>query len=43
MNFFEKALNDVDSLENDLLGPDYAYYKQINSPSEMGMSSYVYI
>jgi len=39
MNFFEKALNDVDSLENDLLGPDYAYYKQINSPSEMGMSS----
>jgi len=38
-NFFEDALDDVDSLEQELLGPDYDYYKFIKSPSEMGMSS----
>ena len=39
MNFFEKALKDVDNLEQELLGPDYKYFKQINTPSEIGMSS----
>ena len=37
-NFFDKALGDIDGLEQDLLGPDYSYFKQINSPSELGMS-----
>ena len=39
MNFFDKALKDVDNLEQELLGPDYKYFKQINTPSEIGMSS----
>ena len=38
-NFFEKALDDLDSLEEEILGPDYPYYKYIKSPSQMGMSS----
>lgn len=38
-NFFDKALNSLDSLEEDILGPDYPYYKFINSPSAMGMSA----
>lgn len=38
-NFFERAVNDLDSLEQEILGPDYPYYKYIKSPSEMGMSS----
>lgn len=38
-NFFEKAIDDLDSLEEEILGPDYPYYKYINSPSQMGMSS----
>ena len=38
-NFFENVLNDIDAVEQDLLGPDYNYVKQINSPEEMGMSS----
>jgi hypothetical protein len=38
MNFFDKALNDVDNLEQELLGPDYKYFKQVKMPSEMGMS-----
>jgi len=37
--FFNKALTDLDSLQEDILGPDYPYYKYINSPSDMGMSS----
>lgn len=36
-NFFEKALTDISSLEEEILGPDYPYYKYINSPSDMGM------
>jgi len=39
MTFFDKALNDVNKLEEDLLGPDYKYFKQIYMPSQMGMSS----
>ena len=39
MNFFNDVLNDLDSLEQTLLGPDYKYYKQIKAPSQIGMSS----
>ena len=38
-NFFEQVLNDADNVEQSLLGPDYEYWKQINSPSQIGMSS----
>jgi len=38
-DFFSDALNDVEKLEEELLGPDYAYYEQILSPSELGMSA----
>jgi len=38
-NFFESALNGLDTLEQDILGPDYPYYKYINSPGDMGMSA----
>lgn len=38
-NFFEQALSNADKLEQELLGPDYAYYKQIKNPSQLGMSS----
>ena len=38
-NFFEDVMNDIDAVEQDLLGPDYKYFKQINTPEEMGMSS----
>jgi hypothetical protein len=38
-NFFQNVLNDADQVEQELLGPDYAYYKQIKSPEQMGMSA----
>ena len=38
-NFFESALNDLDSLEEEILGPDYAYYKFIKNPGELGMGA----
>jgi hypothetical protein len=38
-NFFEEVLNDVQGVEKKILGPKYAYWKQIKTPSEMGMSS----
>jgi hypothetical protein len=34
-NFFQQALGNVQDLENELLGPDYAYYKQIYAPGEL--------
>ena len=37
-NFFKDVLGNLDGLEQKLLGPDYAYYKQINSPEQVGMS-----
>lgn len=37
-NYFTEVLDDLDGLEQKLLGPDYSYYNQIKSPSEMGMS-----
>lgn len=38
-SFFDKALTDVKSLEEELLGPNYPYYKYVQSPSDLGMSS----
>jgi len=38
-NFFKDVMNDIEAVEQDLLGPDYNYVKQINTPEEMGMSS----
>ena len=38
-DIFSRAIDDVDKLQEELLGPDYNYTKQIKSPEEMGMSS----
>jgi len=38
-NIFESALNDLGKLEEELLGPDYKYYSQVKTPSEMKMAS----
>jgi len=37
-NFFEEVLTDAKGLEERLLGPTYPYYKNIKTPSEIGMS-----
>ena len=37
-NFFKEIVNDLDSVEQDLLGPDYQYWKQIKQPAQLGMS-----
>ena len=33
-NFFEEAVDDLGGLELKLLGPEYKYYKNINTPAE---------
>lgn len=38
-DFFDSALTDLSKLEEDILGPDYPYYKYIKSPSDMGMGA----
>lgn len=38
-NFFDKVLGDVNQMQEDLLGPNYDYWKQVNTPAEIGMSS----
>ena len=38
-NFFEKVMKDAKSVEEELLGPDYEYWKNINSPKEIGMTN----
>jgi len=38
-NFFNKVMNDAKGVEEELLGPDYQYWKNINNPKEMGMSN----
>jgi len=38
-NFFEEVLDDAKNVEQKILGPDYEYWKQIKSPSQMGMST----
>jgi len=37
-NFFTDVIGDLDNLEQDLLGPNYKYWKQIKTPEELGMS-----
>jgi len=37
-NIFEEVLQDVQGVENKLLGPTYPYYKNIKMPSDIGMS-----
>jgi len=37
-NLFEDVLQDAQGVEQKLLGPSYPYYKNIKSPSEIGMS-----
>jgi len=37
-NIFEQVLNDAEGVQNKLLGPTYPYYKNIKTPSEIGMS-----
>ena len=37
-NFFQSLSNDFNSLQQELLGPDYKYYKFIRTPSELNMS-----
>ena len=36
-NLFQDVLNDATGVENKLLGPTYPYYKNIKSPSQIGM------
>lgn len=36
---FTDVLSNLDKVEQDILGPDYEYWKQIKDPSDMGMSS----
>ena len=36
---FQEVLTDANAVQEKLLGPDYPYYKNIKSPSEIGMSS----
>ena len=38
-NIFQEVLTDANAVQEKLLGPDYPYYKNIKSPSEIGMSS----
>ena len=36
-DFFSSVTDDLDKLEEDILGPDYPYYKYVKSPQKMGM------
>lgn len=38
MNFFKDVVTDMDKVQQEFLGPDYAYYKKIRNPSELGVS-----
>ena len=37
-NLFQEVLNDAKGVEKRLIGPTYPYYKNIKSPSQIGMS-----
>ena len=37
-NIFQEVLTDAQGVQNRLLGPTYPYYKNIKSPSQIGMS-----
>lgn len=38
MGFFDKIVTDFDNIEQEFLGPDYSYHKNIRNPSQLGMS-----
>ena len=38
-NIFQQVLKDANNLETELVGPAYPYYKNINTPAQIGMSS----
>ena len=38
-NFFDNVLDNAKKVEEELLGPDYKYFKFVKSPEEIGMSS----
>jgi hypothetical protein len=38
-NFFSDVVTDMKGMEQNLLGPDYLYWKRILKPSDMGMSA----
>ena len=38
-NFFSDIANDVTNIQQEMLGPDYKYYKHIRTPSQLGVSS----
>ena len=37
-NFFDNIMNDLSGMEEQILGPNYKYYKFIKTPKEIGMS-----
>jgi len=39
MSIFTNVLTDANKVQEELLGPNYEYWKQINTPSQIGMSS----
>ena len=38
-SFFSDVMTDMKGMEQNLLGPDYLYWKRILKPSDMGMSA----
>jgi hypothetical protein len=38
-NFFQDVMGNLDNVQQELLGPDYKYFKNIKTPSELGVSS----
>ena len=38
-DFFSKISKDVTNIEQEMLGPDYKYHKQIKTPSQLGVNS----
>ena len=38
-NFFDEVSKDAKKVEQELLGPDYPYWKYIKTPNELGISS----
>ena len=38
-NIFEEVLHDANAVEKSLLGPTYPYYKNIQTPNQLGMNS----
>jgi hypothetical protein len=38
-NFFQDVMGNLNDLEEEVLGPDYQYFKQIKTPTQLGVSS----